>query len=99
MADVITRVREIRHSRGLTQEQLAELSGIDQATISRIESDPDYNPFYRTLNALARVLGVSTDTLVVQEPLPADRRQIEKRTGVPRRQKPEQRSGLDRRRK
>jgi DNA-binding XRE family transcriptional regulator len=46
-----------RRERHLTQKQLAELSGIDQAEISRIERG-QANPTTTTLGALARALGV-----------------------------------------
>jgi ribosome-binding protein aMBF1 (putative translation factor) len=45
-----------RHDRGLTQAQLAEESGIDQAEISRIEAGQG-NPTLKTLSSLAYALG------------------------------------------
>src|SRR4051812_8709759 len=46
-----------QHEQGLTQKQLAELSGIDQAEISRIERG-QANPTTATLSALTKALGV-----------------------------------------
>ena len=46
-----------RRERNLTQKQLAELSGIDQAEISRIERG-QANPTAATLSALTRALDV-----------------------------------------
>ncbi len=46
-----------RRERNLTQKQLAELSGIDQAEISRIERG-QANPTTATLGALTRALAV-----------------------------------------
>lgn len=46
-----------RHQKHLTQKQLAELSGIDQAEISRIERG-QANPTAATLGALTGALGV-----------------------------------------
>jgi DNA-binding XRE family transcriptional regulator len=46
-----------RRDQHLTQKQLAELSGIDQAEISRIERG-QANPTTATLGALARALHV-----------------------------------------
>ena len=43
---------------GLTQQQLAEKTGIDQAAISRIESGRA-NPTLNTLDALAEGVGAS----------------------------------------
>jgi XRE family transcriptional regulator, regulator of sulfur utilization len=48
---------ELRRERHLTQKQLAELSGIDQAEISRIERG-QANPTTATLGALTRALAV-----------------------------------------
>lgn len=46
-----------RRERNLTQKQLAELSGIDQAEISRIERG-QANPTTATVSALTRALDV-----------------------------------------
>jgi DNA-binding XRE family transcriptional regulator len=48
---------EQRRARHLTQKQLAELTGINQAEISRIERG-QANPTTATLGALTRALGV-----------------------------------------
>ena len=48
---------ERRRERHLTQKQLADLSGIDQAEISRIERG-QANPTTATLGALTRALAV-----------------------------------------
>jgi len=48
---------ERRRDRHLTQKQLAELSGIDQPEISRVERGQS-NPTTATLSALARALAV-----------------------------------------
>ncbi len=48
---------ERRHEQQLTQKQLAELAGIDQAEISRIERG-QANPTAATIGALTRALGV-----------------------------------------
>jgi DNA-binding XRE family transcriptional regulator len=48
---------ERRRERHLTQRQLADLSGIDQAEISRIERG-QANPTTATLGALTRALAV-----------------------------------------
>jgi DNA-binding XRE family transcriptional regulator len=51
---------ERRRERHLTQKQLADLSGIDQAEISRIERG-QANPTTATLGALTRALGVDVE--------------------------------------
>ena len=50
--DLIT----LRERRGLTQTQLAELSGVPQGQISRIECAVGVNPTQKTLLKLARAL-------------------------------------------
>jgi transcriptional regulator with XRE-family HTH domain len=52
------RLRALRNERGLTQQQLADLSGIKQVTISSLEVSPRTNPQTETIEALAAGLGV-----------------------------------------
>jgi transcriptional regulator with XRE-family HTH domain len=49
-------LKPARERRGWTQEQLAELSGVDKATISRLESGVITNPLYETVRELERAL-------------------------------------------
>lgn len=53
--DVAMQVIALREQRGMTQAQLAELSGINQADISRIERGAT-NPTAKTLQRIARAL-------------------------------------------
>ena len=53
--DIAVQVMTLREERGLTQGQLAELSGIDQADISRIERGAA-NPTAKTLQRIADAL-------------------------------------------
>ena len=50
-------VRAIRHERGLSQAQLAELAGLNQATISKLERG-DMNVTLDKIHAIARALRV-----------------------------------------
>lgn len=52
------RIRELRKSRGLSQEQLAEVIGIDQKHMSRIELGKSY-PSLDRLARIAEALHVS----------------------------------------
>ena len=63
--DLGARVREIREALGLTQEQLAEKSGVDRAEISRLETwDPRArNPGVERLGKIAAALGVEIGAL------------------------------------
>jgi transcriptional regulator with XRE-family HTH domain len=56
-------VRRIRQKKGLTQEQLAEISGFSQQYISGLERG-QRNPTVVTLYELASALGVSHLDLV-----------------------------------
>lgn len=49
-------INALRHARGFTQAQLAELSGVPQGQISRIEQATGVNPTQKTLLKLARAL-------------------------------------------
>jgi predicted transcriptional regulator len=53
--DIAVQVMELREKRGLTQAQLAERSGIDQADISRIERGST-SPTARTLQRIGEAL-------------------------------------------
>jgi len=52
------RLKEIRRQRALSQEQLAEISGVSRATIARIETQDGYTPREETIDRLAEVLDV-----------------------------------------
>ncbi|PWG66934.1 helix-turn-helix domain-containing protein [Bifidobacterium callitrichidarum] len=49
-------LRKARESAGMSQDQLAEASGISRITISRIEQ-AHINPSFRSLEALAQGMG------------------------------------------
>ena len=59
-----SRIREIRQRRGLTQRELAELSGVQQSYISLIESDKRPNVSALVVADIARALRVSLDRLL-----------------------------------
>ena len=52
-----------RQARGMTQEQLAEASGVHRVTIARIETG-EVSPKAETLKRLADALGVLVDDLM-----------------------------------
>ena len=61
-----SRLLRERVAAGLTQQQLADASGIAQADISRIERGQG-NPTTETLEALARPLGITLDLVAVSD--------------------------------
>ena len=58
------RLRTLRSERNVTQQELAERSGVSRVTIARIESGARL-PRYQTLIALARGLDTSVERLIV----------------------------------
>jgi transcriptional regulator with XRE-family HTH domain len=53
-----TRVRQLRHERGLTLRAVAEAVGVDQTYLSKIENNkPGFAPGAETVRALASALG------------------------------------------
>ena len=61
--ETISKLAQVRKAKGLSQDRLAELSGVSRITISRIESGNE-SPRVQTLQTLARALKVKlTDIL------------------------------------
>lgn len=61
------KIRDIRILRGMTQEQLAQKSGVSRVSISMIETGKIANVSSKTLRALADALGVSLDDIFFSE--------------------------------
>lgn len=59
----VRRLKELRRLRALSQQELAEESGVGRATISRIERG-ETGAHGRTLRRLAEALGVGVEELV-----------------------------------
>jgi transcriptional regulator with XRE-family HTH domain len=57
------RVRELRHERGWTQEQLAFEAGVKRAYISEVENG-QRNVSLDVVEKLAKALGVAADSLM-----------------------------------
>jgi transcriptional regulator with XRE-family HTH domain len=60
------RIREHRHSKGLTQESLAQSLDLSVAYVSLIERG-GRNPPYTTVLAIARALGVAPGKIVTED--------------------------------
>ena len=54
----MNRLKEVRESKNVSQEKLAELSGISRQTICKLEADPEFNARVDTIKALAEALEV-----------------------------------------
>ena len=52
-------VRKIRHSRGLKQRELAEMTGLSQVTISRLETGRQKSIDPKALKKISSALGIS----------------------------------------
>lgn len=60
-----TRIRDLRILKNLTQAELTRAAGFkSHVTISRLENDVFKKPKLRTVEKVAKVLGVSTDYLL-----------------------------------
>lgn len=53
------RLRELRKSKGLTQEKLAEVSDIDYKYLQKLESSNPSSPTLSVLEKLSRGLGIT----------------------------------------
>jgi len=58
------RIKVLRNRLNLTQEQLAQKSGISVYTISRLERGERVDPSVFTVEALAQALGTTVDELI-----------------------------------
>lgn len=72
-------LRTLREAQGLNVKELAELAGIDDSIISRIENGKTPDPQRATLLKLARALQVSLGVLLGEEPFPPGPTEREKR--------------------
>ena len=61
------RIREIRESRGMSQTELSEKSGVSRATIWKLETDDNAVTMTSTLQSIAAALGVSLDEIFLSK--------------------------------
>ena len=57
------KIRDFRKARGLTQQQLADMVGVSNVSLSNYERGAQM-PDILTISKIANALGVSTDTLI-----------------------------------
>jgi transcriptional regulator with XRE-family HTH domain len=58
-----SRLRELRESKNMTQEELSEKAGVSRTIIWRLEQDKNHNATTKTLYKIAEALGVTVDSL------------------------------------
>jgi DNA-binding phage protein len=63
-----------RQSRGLSLTEIARRSGIDPASLSRLEAGKNSNPTFETLSRYAAALGLRLDLSLVEIETPRRRR-------------------------
>lgn len=61
------KIKEIRESKHMTQDELAQKSGISRVAISAMENGVERNTTSRTLVKLAEALGVTIDQIFFTE--------------------------------
>ena len=61
------KLKKLREDRGQTQYELAKIAGISVVTLNKIESSDSAKPFAKTLNKIAKALGVGIDELSESE--------------------------------
>jgi transcriptional regulator with XRE-family HTH domain len=67
-ADPMRTARTIRNAKGLTLYQVAHATGLEQATINRLETGVVAAPTYHTLCTLADFYEVTIDELLADAP-------------------------------
>ena len=73
LAKALSALRAERQRQGLSLSDVSERSGIDRATLSKLETGKVPNPTVGTLRALARSLNKRLPWLVIDEPAGAGR--------------------------
>lgn len=64
-------LKAARKLANLTQDQLAAKSGLDQTTISSLETGRKCNPSFTTVMKLSRALGIPPEALKFESPAEA----------------------------
>ena len=74
MATLGTLIRQQRGLASLSQQELADASGVPLATIKKIENDTVANPGWHTIRAIAHAMHISLDTFAGALPPRQDQR-------------------------
>lgn len=57
-------IKKHRKKKGISQDKLSKLAGVTYNTVIKIESGATLNPRVKTLNRIAKALGVTVDKLL-----------------------------------
>lgn len=60
-------IKRIRRTVGISQQELADMSGVSKAQISRLENGEQNNPQINTVVSIASNLGVSIEEIIYGE--------------------------------
>lgn len=83
MTPIAVRLRELREAKGLTQVELAELTGIDQAAISRIENQQTTAMDFGVLDRFCVALGCEPGELLERVKTRRSGRRTKRGPGAP----------------
>lgn len=61
------RIKEVREGKGITQEKLAELSGVSRGTIAALENGSEKITTTKTLVKIAEALGTTVEKIFFTE--------------------------------
>lgn len=64
MSHIGEHIKRIRKTVGISQQELAEMSGVSKAQISRLENGEQTNPQINTIVSIASNLGVSVEEVI-----------------------------------
>ena len=64
--EMCQKIKERRHTLGITQPDLAEMAGISKNTLYKIETG-QANPTFKVLNKIADILGMEI-TMTIKKP-------------------------------
>jgi len=65
--EIGTRIKYWRQQRGLTQDDLARITGVKYSTLAKIESNITSNPRIESLQKIAAGLEITIDELLKEE--------------------------------
>jgi DNA-binding phage protein len=69
----LVELRQARQARGLSLSEVSRRSGIDLASLSRLEAGKNPNPTFETLSRYAEALGLRLDLSLVEIDVPRER--------------------------